>query len=126
MTKQLDDMWSSRWVLPEHREALINDDRSLKRKTRPELDEQEVLIIDQAIYRSLKQKRVVTLNMFDEWEHKTFVGIVIQVVAGLKQIKLEPWDQQPLKDECIWLSMKDILKAEVKEVETWDEGNMDW
>jgi hypothetical protein len=35
MTKQLDDMWSSKWVLPEHREALMEDARSLKRITKP-------------------------------------------------------------------------------------------
>jgi hypothetical protein len=55
MTKQLDDMWSSKRVLPEHREALVEDERSLKRITKPELDEQELLLIDQAIYGSLRQ-----------------------------------------------------------------------
>jgi hypothetical protein len=121
MTKQLDDMWSSKWVLPEHREALVEDERSLKRITKPELDEQEILLIDQAIYGSLSQKRVVTLTLFDEYELETIVGTVIKVVAGIKQVKLLLWDPYATEDECVWVFMGNILKAELKEVEEWDD-----
>jgi hypothetical protein len=121
MTKQLDDMWSSKWVLPEHREALAKDERSLKRITKPELDEQELLLIDQAIYGSLRQKRVVTLTLFDEYELETIVGTVQKVVTGIKQVKVLLWDPYAIEDECIWIFMGNILKAELKEVEEWDD-----
>jgi hypothetical protein len=121
MTKQLDDMWSSKWVLPEHREALMEDGRSLKRITKPDLDDQEVAAIDQAIYGSLKQNRVVTLTLFDEWEYETIVGTVIKVVSGIKQIKVLLWDLYAIEDECVWIFMGNILKAELREIEEWDD-----
>jgi hypothetical protein len=121
MTKQLDDMWSSKWVLPEHREALVEDERSLKRRTKTELDEQELLLIDQAIYGSLRQKRVVTLTLFDEYEHVTIVGTVQKVVNGIKQVKVLTWDPYAIEDECVWIFMGNILKAELVEVEEWDD-----
>jgi hypothetical protein len=126
MTKQLDDMWSSKWVLPEHREALLEDGRSLKRITKPDLDDQEVATIEQAIYGSLKLKRVVTFIVFNEWGHETIVGTVIKVVVGIKQVKVLLWDPNAIEDECVWLFMGKILKAELREVEEWDEGNLNW
>jgi hypothetical protein len=121
MTKQLDDMWSSKWVLPEHREALAEDERSLKRKTKPELDEQELLLIDQAIYGSLHQNRVVTLTLFDEYELITLIGTVQKIVTGIKQIKLLLWNPYATVDECVWIFMGNIFKAELREVEEWDD-----
>ena len=29
-------------------------------------------------------------------------------------------------DECIWIAMRDILKAEIKQIEVWDDGDVDW
>jgi len=122
MTKQLDDMWSSKWVLPEHREALIEDDRSIKRKKKPDLDEQEVTIVNQAIYGSLEQRRVVTLTIFNEYQDKTIVGTVIKVVPGIDQVKVVLWDPYAKEEECVWVFLGKILKAELVEVEEWDEG----
>jgi hypothetical protein len=121
MTKQLDDMWSSKWVLPEHREALVEDERSLKRRTKPELDEQELLLIDQAIYGSLHQKRVVILSLFDEYEQVTIVGTVQKVVTSIKQVNVLLWDPYAIEDECVWIFMGKILKAELKEADEWDD-----
>jgi hypothetical protein len=121
MTKQLDDMWSSKWVLPEHREALMEDGRSLKRITKPDLDDQEIAAIDQAIYGSLKQNRVVTLTLFNAWGHETIVGTVHKVVAGIKQVKVLLWDLSAIEDECVWLFMGNIIKAELREIEEWDD-----
>jgi hypothetical protein len=121
MTKQLDDMWSSKWVLPEHREALIEDARSLNRKTKPDLDEQEIAMIDQAIYGSLRQNRVVALSLFNEYELVMIVGTVIKVVAGIKQVKVLLWDPYAIEGECVWVFMGKILKAELMEIEEWDD-----
>jgi hypothetical protein len=62
-------MWSSsRMMLPEHVEAILEQNRGIKKLTKPELDEHEIAMIDQAIYGSMKQKRLVTLTMYDEYE----------------------------------------------------------
>jgi hypothetical protein len=110
-----------KWVLPEHREALYEDDRSLKRKTKPDLDEQEIIFIDQAIFGLLKQNRVVTPTVFNEWGDETIVGTVQKVVTGIKQIKVMHWDPYIIENECVRLFMGNILRAELKEIEEWDD-----
>jgi hypothetical protein len=126
MTKQLDDMWSSKWVLPEHREALIEDERSLKRITKPDLDEQEIAMIDQAIHSAMKSNGIVILTVFSKYELKTITGVVLKLDTTLKMVKIILEDPFAEQDECEWVAMRDILKAELREVEEWDEGNMDW
>jgi hypothetical protein len=39
----------------------------------------------------------------------------------LKMVKIILEDPFAEHDECVWLHMRDILKAEVREVEVWDE-----
>lgn len=129
MAKKLEGngMWtSSRMMLPEHVEQILEQNRGLKKLTKPELDEQEIAIIDQDIYGSMKQNRVVTLTIFDEYKHETIVGIVQKVVTGIKQVKVMLWEPFALEDECVWIFMGNILKAELKEVGEWDEGDIDW
>jgi hypothetical protein len=129
MVKKLEGngMWSSsRMMLPEHVEQILIQNKGIKKLIKPELDEQNVLLIDQAIYGSLKQNRVVTLTIFDVWGHETVVGTVIKIVPGIKQIKVLLWDPYAIEDECTWLFMGNILKAELREIEEWDEGDIDW
>jgi hypothetical protein len=121
VTKQLDDMWSSKWVLPEHREALIEDDRNLKRKIKPELDDQEVLLINQAIHDAMKSNGTITLIVFDKYELKAVTGTVFKLDTIIKMVKIVLEEPQPDQDECVWVPLRDILKAELKEVEDWDE-----
>jgi hypothetical protein len=121
MTKQLDDMWSSKWVLPEHREALIEDDRNLKRITKPELDDQEVLLIDQIIHDAMISNGTITLTVFDKYEMKIVTGTVFKLDMIIKMVKITLEEPQPDQDECEWVPLRDILKAELKEAEDWDE-----
>jgi hypothetical protein len=122
MTKQLDDMWSSKWVLPEHREALIEDERSLKRKIKPELDEQEIAAIDQAIHSAMISNGVIILKVFSKYELKTVIGTVLKFDNTLKMVKITLEDPSAEDDECVWVHIRDVLKAELREVEAWDEG----
>jgi hypothetical protein len=126
MTKQLDDMWSSKWVLPEHREALREEDRSLKRITKPDLDDQEVAAIDQAIHTALKIKGTIILTVYSKYELKIITGTVLKLDVMLKMVKITLKDPFGEQDECVWVHMRDILKAEVKEIEPWDNGDVDW
>jgi uncharacterized protein YxjI len=92
-----------------------------KRLTKPDL-----LLIDQAIYGSLRQNRVVTLTLFDEYELVMIVGTIQKVVTGIKQVKVLLLDPYVIEGECVWLFTGNILKAELVEVEEWDEGDIDW
>lgn len=75
----LDDMWSSKWVLPEHREALISDDKGLKKIFKPALDEQEISAIDQAINDAIKRNGTIVLTVFSTYELKTITGTVLKL-----------------------------------------------
>jgi hypothetical protein len=124
MAKKLEGngMWSSsRMMLPEHVDQILIQNKGIKKLAKPELDEQEISMIDQAIYGLLRQKRGVTLTLFNEYELETIVGTVIKVVAGIKQVKVLLWDPYAIEDECVWIFIGNILKAELKEVEEWDE-----
>jgi hypothetical protein len=121
VTKQLDDMWSSKWVLPEHREALIENDRSLLQKMEPELDEQEVAEINQAIYSAKETDRPIILTVFGKYKLNTIVGTVFKMDHNFKMIKIKFEDPSKENDECVWIHMRDILKAEVKEIEEFDD-----
>ncbi|QGQ96172.1 YolD-like family protein [Paenibacillus psychroresistens] len=121
MTKQLDDMWTSKWVLPEHREALVADDRSLKRLIKPDLDEQEVAAIDQAIHSAIQTKGTIILTVFDKYELKRVTGTVFKLDAIIKMVKIKLEDPSAEDNECIWVPLRDILKAEMREVEEWDD-----
>lgn len=121
MTKQLDDMWSSKWVLPEHRELLAADNRNLKRISKPELDEQEITAINEAIHNAMKSNGTIVLKVFSEHELKTISGTVLKLDVMLQMVKIILDDPYAEHDECEWVPLRDILKAEVKEVEVWDE-----
>jgi hypothetical protein len=121
MTKQLDDMWSSKWVLPEHREALMEDERNLKRITKPDMDDQEVAAIDQAIHTALKTNGTIILTVFSKYELRTVTGTVLKLDFILKMVKITLADPFIEHDECEWLAMRDIIKAEVREMEEWDD-----
>lgn len=129
MAKKLEGngMWeSSRMMLPEHVEQILEQNRGLKKLTKPELDEQEVATIDQAIHNALKTNGTIILTVFSEYELKTITGTVLKIDVMLRKVKITLEDPFAEQDECEWVAMRDILKAEVKEIEVWDEGDVDW
>jgi hypothetical protein len=129
MSKKLEKngMWeSSRMMLPEHREAILKDDRSLKLLVKPELDEQEVALIDQAIGFALRSNCTIILTVFNKYELQTITGRVLMLKGVLRMVKIILEDPSASVDECLWISMRDIIKAEVREVEEWDEGEIDY
>jgi hypothetical protein len=126
MTKQLDDMWSSKWVLPEHREALIEDDRNLERKTKPELNDQEIQLLIELISGSLKYKHILTLTLYGDFQPETIIGTVISEESLKRKIKIKPWDPKAMQ-EHVWISLSDIIRVELKELNDWDtEEFLSW
>lgn len=97
---------SSRMMLPEHKQRIIQDEREQQRIEKPVLDEQEWELIDIALYHSMEDHAPVTLTLYDPFKELLYKGIVMQVDRQLKRIKLrwsdEDWD---------WIDMSDIIKA---------------
>jgi hypothetical protein len=129
MSKKLEKngMWeSSRMMLPEHREAILADNRSLKILMKPELDEQECTAIDQALHNALISNGTIILTVYSKYELKTVMGTVLKLDVMLKMVKIILADPYAEQDECEWVAMRDILKADLRELEEWHEGDIDW
>ncbi len=58
---------ASRMIMPEHKQEIFKQDKGINKLVKPELDKQEITMINQALYASMHQKRVVTLTVFAEW-----------------------------------------------------------
>jgi hypothetical protein len=124
MAKKLEGngMWSSsRMMLPEHVKQIL-----VKKLIKPVLDEQEVAVIEHAIHSAMKTNGTIILTVFSKYELKTIIGTVLKLDVMLQMVKIILEDPFAEHDECVWVNMRDILKVEVREVEEWDEGDIDW
>jgi hypothetical protein len=114
MSKKLEKngMWeSSRMMLLEHREAILKDNRSIKALVKPELDEQEVALIDQVIVFALRSNCYISLTVFSKYELKTITGTVLMLKGELRMVKIILEDPPASEDECVWITMRDIIKV---------------
>lgn len=100
-------LWeSSRMMLPEHKETIIRKQIEEGRKHRPELDAQEIELIERAIAGAFRERRRITLRIWGEFEDSELSGWVGTVQTYLREIKLttEPGEWQ-------WIKIEDILRA---------------
>jgi hypothetical protein len=119
MAKKLEGngMWeSSRMMLPEHREAIVEQNRHIKDFPRPTLDEQEIVFVNEAIQRSIYAKCLISLKVYDFNSYREVTGTVVRMDYQLKQVKFD------MGEEWEWIKLLDIMKAEVKEAEWGDLG----
>jgi hypothetical protein len=114
---------SSRIIL---REEVLKQYSGLKKLIKPDLDNQEVAAIDQAIHTALKTNGTIILTIYSKYKLKTVTGTVLKLDVIFQMVKIILDDPFAEHDECEWIAMRDILKVEVKEVEVWDDGDIDW
>ncbi len=82
MSKKLEKngLWeSSRMMLPEHREAIVGQNRSLMKREKPDLDEQGQEEIVRAIGLSMLLSKPITFVLFDEYEERDITGIATKI-----------------------------------------------
>ncbi|WMT42572.1 YolD-like family protein [Paenibacillus sp. D2_2] len=77
-------MWeSSRMMLPEHKEAILRSNRHLQKRTRVQLDEQELERVSRILMESLHEGREIALRLFGEYEDRGLYGTVTRLdLAG--------------------------------------------
>ena len=82
---------SSRFIMPQHREALNEQERLKLLQSRPELDPQELDMIAQAIGESYSEGTLLGLELFDEYYNNVINGVVIGVnqQRGLVQLDID-------------------------------------
>ncbi|CAM4284061.1 ATP-dependent helicase/DNAse subunit B [Paenibacillus endophyticus] len=82
MRKKLEGngLWeSSRMMLPEHKVAINEHEKTLRQRQRVELDEQELENIVRSVTESLQQRQQITLRLFHPIEELTVIGIVDRI-----------------------------------------------
>ncbi|MDP5273392.1 YolD-like family protein [Chengkuizengella axinellae] len=110
MSKKLEGngLWeSSRMMLPEHKERINLYHEQRKKKSKPQLIEEEIWIISQRLSDSMLDVEEVTIELFNENGHNHFVtGIVNKMDTTSRQIKLQLHD-----NHNEWIQFDDIIDA---------------
>jgi hypothetical protein len=79
MAKKLEGngMWeSSRMILPQHKDLILNYQKEELSIPRPTLDEQEIDAISTALVQSQVYKKSVDLTLYGEYQLRSVTGIV--------------------------------------------------
>ncbi|QGQ96143.1 YolD-like family protein [Paenibacillus psychroresistens] len=106
MSKKLEKngQWeSSRMMLPEHREAILEQNRSLKKKVKPEMDEQVQEEILRAIGVSMWLNLPMTFVLYDEIADYELTGIAVKIDTSNRMVKV-----REAADES-WIKFVDIV-----------------
>lgn len=96
---------SSRMVLPEHREAILEYRKDLNKKQKPDMDEQELQEIDRKLRDSMQWKQPVSIIIFGEFEDRELSGEITYVDPYLKRVKVE------FEDGYEWVDLVDVVNV---------------
>jgi len=106
MSKKLsgNGLWdSSRMIIPQHKEAVLAWNHTKYKRTKPQLDEQELELISLAIGESYSQETKVTLEVFDLDENVTVEGVVRRIDQRDRRILIDH------NGDAQWILIKDII-----------------
>lgn len=110
MSKKLKDngLWeSSRMMLPEHREELLQYREDMKRKKKPMLDEQRIEGISQRIGEAIEQDQAIKITVFDPYEETSIIeGKIKKLNPQLQRMQIVG------EDHSTWIPLDDILYME--------------
>lgn len=98
-------LWHTKFILPEHQAAMLNQSIEWERKSRPVIGIDELEEISRNITQSLYDGSDIKLIVFGDYMDRELQGKVIGVNQVFKQLKLE------VGDTFEWVQFKDIIKA---------------
>lgn len=100
-------MWeSSRIIIPEHKEAYLKLMKDRQRRGKPELDDQEVQLIEQALIDSYNSRNTVTVIVFSPFDDTVMTGVVTSINTARREVKLFRGE-----DDFSWIKLEDIISA---------------
>ena len=79
MSKKLtgNGLWeSSRMMLPEHKETIVQRNKRLTVKRMPILDEQEWEQINEGLSQAYEERQEISIVIFGEWENQVVTGVI--------------------------------------------------
>ncbi|MCR8843063.1 YolD-like family protein [Paenibacillus sp. SC116] len=97
-------LWeSSRMMIPQHKSAIHAYHHEVKRKSRPHLDEQEFELIGGRLAQAMRDRDVVTVEVFDPFEVVVIHGQVIDIDVVNRRIRLLDGDDKR------WVNVIDVM-----------------
>ncbi|MFD5020013.1 YolD-like family protein [Paenibacillus sp. NPDC058367] len=98
-------LWeSSRMIMPEHKNRMLDDIHNEEVRNKPDLDPQALTEISQVLVQSMEDHSPINLTLFDPVEDKELRGIVMRV--DRQQLKLRTSD-----DDWEWIEIEDVIGA---------------
>lgn len=111
MSKKLtgNGLWeSSRMMLPEHKEQLLQFRHDVKRQARPMLDEQAVELVARQVNEALALGRAVKLTVYDPFE------VTVMIEGTIGRVDEQGGRLQVVgKDHVTWVPWTDIVGVEL-------------
>jgi hypothetical protein len=102
----------SKFILPEHKEAMLRQQREDKRKARPYLDDLEIAAINTVLTQSEAHRCHIKIKLFDPFEPRELIGVVVaEYNPALRNVKFN------VDGEIEWISVSQIMSAEIVEGE---------
>ncbi|PNQ78098.1 MULTISPECIES: YolD-like family protein [Paenibacillus] len=111
MSKKLEGngLWgSSRIIIPEHKEAYLKLMKDRQRRGKPEIDDQEVQLIEQALIESYNTRQPVTLVVFSPFDDEELTGVITSINTARREVKLFRGE-----DDFSWIKLEDIISASI-------------
>ena len=100
-------LWeSSRIILPEHKEGYLKLMKDRQRRGKPELDDQEVQLIEQALIESYNTRTTITLLVFSPFDDEVMTGVVTSINTARREVKLFRGE-----DDFSWIKLEDIISV---------------
>ncbi|WP_240927567.1 YolD-like family protein [Paenibacillus thiaminolyticus] len=106
MSKKLSNngLWeSSRMMLQQHKEALLQHQHEQHRQERPLLDEMVWEEISRRLQWSMENRDPITLLLYDPFEQREAAGIVVDIDMIGQRVRVQEGEER------IWISVEDIL-----------------
>jgi len=110
MSKKLQDnglFESSRMMLPEHKEAIVNYQKGMNKKQRPMLDEQRFEELSHLMFEAVYKNLEVTITVFNPYMDTVITGVIKKIDSSLKQLKMVCGDEE------MWIKFIDLLDIDV-------------
>lgn len=112
MSKKLsgNGLWeSSRMMLPEHKEQLLQFRRDVKRRVRPMMDEQAVELVARQVAEALALERAVKLTVYDPF------AAAVTIEGWIGKVDEQGGRLQIVgNDHVTWVPWTDIVEVEVE------------
>ncbi|GGE52683.1 hypothetical protein GCM10011391_34420 [Pullulanibacillus camelliae] len=95
---------SSRMMLPEHRESLLEQDKEIEKSIRPILDEQQIDHFSQLLSLSIHQGLTLKLQLYHPFQKRYIIGKVIDFKHHSHEIKVLTANGMK------WMNLHDIIE----------------